>query len=95
MIVRDGRIGRDPALVTEDGGEILMEFDADHRVEVGERLTLPDGTDVVVIGHPAAPRTGMSVNSTANNPLRGVTPRERYLCTITGQWGPKPTPPRL
>jgi hypothetical protein len=27
-----------------------MEFDADHRVEVGERLTLPDGTDVVVIG---------------------------------------------
>ena len=37
-------------MVTEDGGEILMEFDADHRVEVGERLTLPDGTDVVVIG---------------------------------------------
>jgi len=91
-IVRDGRIGRDPALVTEDGGEILMEFDADHRVEVGERLTLPDGTDVVVIGHPAAPRTGMSVNGTANNPLRGVTPRERYLCTITGQCGPQANP---
>jgi len=49
-IVRDGLIGRDPALVTEDGGEILMEFDADHPVEDVERLTLPDGTDVVVIG---------------------------------------------
>lgn len=53
-IVRDGRVGRDPALVTEQGGEILVEFDTDHPVQVGERLTLPDGNEVVVIGQNTA-----------------------------------------
>jgi hypothetical protein len=53
-IVRDGRVGRDPTLVTEDGGEILGEFEADHPVDIGERLTLPDGNEVVVIGQNVA-----------------------------------------
>jgi hypothetical protein len=53
-IVRDGRVGRDPNRVTEDGGEVLDEFDADHPVGIGERLTLPDGNEVVVIGQNVA-----------------------------------------
>lgn len=49
--VRDGRIGRDPALVTEEGGELLASFDSPEPLEEGARLTLPDGTVVEVIGY--------------------------------------------
>jgi hypothetical protein len=48
--VRDGRIGRDPALVTEEGGELLASFDSPEPLDEGARLTLPDGTVVEVIG---------------------------------------------
>jgi hypothetical protein len=56
IIVRDGRngrLGRDPAPVadaTEPSGEILAVFDSDYRFEVGDSLTLPDGSVVTVIG---------------------------------------------
>jgi len=50
VIVRDGRASRDPNLVTVDGGEVLAELDVERRYRAGDRLTLPDGTDVVVIG---------------------------------------------
>jgi hypothetical protein len=51
VIVRDGRPGRDPALVTEDGGEVLDEYELeDYRAwKIGDRLTLPDGFEVEVI----------------------------------------------
>jgi hypothetical protein len=50
ITVRDGRIGRDPDLVTEEGGEVLMVLHRVRPVVKGEQLTLPDGTDVRVIG---------------------------------------------
>ncbi|WP_109507342.1 hypothetical protein [Nocardioides speluncae] len=50
VTVRDGRIGRDPARVTDEGGEILMEFETSEPLDVGHRLNLPDDTEVVVIG---------------------------------------------
>lgn len=57
IIVRDGRngrLGRQPPPVadagTEASGEILAEFDSDYRFEVGDSLTLPDGSVVTVIG---------------------------------------------
>jgi hypothetical protein len=49
--VRDGRMGRDPELVTEAGGELLASFKSDRPFEEGDRLTLPDGTTVQVIGY--------------------------------------------
>jgi urease accessory protein UreE len=49
--VRDGRIGRDPELVTEEGGELLASFDSPEPLEEGTRLTLPDGTVVEVLGY--------------------------------------------
>lgn len=49
VIVRDGRAGRDPNLVTVDSGEVLAEIEAERPYRAGERLTLPDGTHVVVI----------------------------------------------
>lgn len=48
--VRDGRSGRDPSRVTDQGGEILAEFDSPRLHTEGERLTLPDGTEVEIIG---------------------------------------------
>jgi hypothetical protein len=52
VVVRDGRRGRDLSKVTDEGGEILAEFDArlTKSYAEGDRLTLPDGTEVVVIG---------------------------------------------
>ncbi|ROR91000.1 hypothetical protein [Nocardioides aurantiacus] len=48
--VRDGRIGRDPALVTGEGGEVLHRFETNVPVDVGDRMMLPDETEVEVIG---------------------------------------------
>jgi hypothetical protein len=50
VTVRDGRIGRDPNLVTDGGGEILMQYETDRPVAIGDRLTLPSGSDIAVIG---------------------------------------------
>ena len=50
VVVRDGRIGRDPAQVTDEGGPVLGTFQADRFIEVGERINLPDGTMAPVIG---------------------------------------------
>lgn len=50
VTVRDGRMGRDPGLVDDEGGEVLMAFEAARPLDVGDRLTLPDGAEVVVIG---------------------------------------------
>lgn len=50
VIVRDGRMGRDPQLVTDEGGEVLMTFDSDRPYDEGDVLTLPNGDRVQVIG---------------------------------------------
>jgi hypothetical protein len=52
VVIRDGRMGRDPSFLGEFGGEILWEYDADvcptmHR---GQHLTLPGGETVTVVG---------------------------------------------
>lgn len=46
-------MGRDPALVNDEGGEILkvVEFDDyDHQPEIGQRFTLENGEPVEIIG---------------------------------------------
>lgn len=48
--VRDGRVGRDPSLVTAAGGEVLHRFHTDVPYNVGDPMQLPDETDVEVIG---------------------------------------------
>jgi hypothetical protein len=51
VTIRDGRVGRDPAQVTADGhGAILETRDCVQPIEVDDRLTLSDGTEVVVVG---------------------------------------------
>jgi hypothetical protein len=51
VTVHDGRVGRDPARVTPEGhGEILQTFQSDHPIDIGDVLTLDDGTQVRVIG---------------------------------------------
>lgn len=50
ITVRDGRSGRDRALDTEEGGVVLMQFEGPRFLDEGERLTLPDGSEVEIIG---------------------------------------------
>ena len=51
MTIHDGRVGRDPAGVTAEGhGAVLETRDCAVPVEVDDRLTLRDGTEVIVIG---------------------------------------------
>jgi hypothetical protein len=51
VTVHDGRVGRDPTRLTPEGhGEILQTFQSDHPIDVGDVLTLDDGTQVRVIG---------------------------------------------
>lgn len=54
ITVRDGRMGRDPSRVTDEGGEVLhsfeMPYDPGKWPDVGDRLTLPSGEEVEVIG---------------------------------------------
>jgi hypothetical protein len=50
VVVRDGRIGRGPSRVTAEGGEVLTSFESERPFDEGDRLTLPDGTTVCVIG---------------------------------------------
>jgi len=51
VTIRDGRVGRDPATVTPDGhGPILETRDCAQPVDENDRLTLRDGTEVLVIG---------------------------------------------
>jgi len=49
ITVRDARSGRDPALVTDQGGEVLMEYVRKTMHEEGDVITLPDGTEVDVL----------------------------------------------
>ena len=49
VTVRDARIGRDPDLVTDQGGEVLMQYARKTLHEEGDVITLPDGTEVDVI----------------------------------------------
>lgn len=49
VTVRDARIGRDPDLVTDQGGEVLMEYFRKTMHEDGDVITLPDGTEVDVL----------------------------------------------
>jgi hypothetical protein len=49
ITVRDARIGRDPSLVTDQGGAVLMEYTRRTMHEDGDVITLLDGTEVDVI----------------------------------------------
>ena len=49
VVVREGRGRQDPALGSEDG-EVLMEFEADRLYGRCDRLTLPDGSEVEIVG---------------------------------------------
>lgn len=48
--VRDGRPGRDPALVEGGLGELLFEYDVDEPPDIGDLVDLPDGTSAKIIG---------------------------------------------
>jgi hypothetical protein len=49
VIVRDTRVGRDSALVTDEGGEVLAEFEDQRFWQRGDRFTLPNGEHVEVL----------------------------------------------
>jgi hypothetical protein len=49
VIVREARSGPDPAFVTGEGGQVLDEFESDRIYDLGDHLSLPDGTEVEVI----------------------------------------------
>jgi hypothetical protein len=49
--IRDGRRGRDLSKVDPEGlGEVLGEFNAKQPLDLGDKIRLADGTDVIVIG---------------------------------------------
>src|SRR5215203_5847833 len=50
VTICDGRAGRDPDRVTGDQGEVLAKFVRDAPLSMGDALTLPDGTEVSVVG---------------------------------------------
>lgn len=50
ITVRDGRAGRDRTLDDAEGGQILDEFESDMHLRLRDALTLPDGSEVTVIG---------------------------------------------
>jgi hypothetical protein len=63
--IRDGRAGRDPAQVTSEGhGPVLETRECARPFDIGDRLTLSDGTEVVVIG--ADERIGQSWEQTVH-----------------------------
>jgi hypothetical protein len=49
VVVRDGRNGLPPELVTLVGGDVLDEFSSDGLFGIGDLLRLPDGTQVQVV----------------------------------------------
>ncbi len=50
ITIRDGRIGRNPAQDTPEGGPILATVERAEPLEVGQRVNLPDGAIVKIIG---------------------------------------------
>lgn len=51
IVLHDGRIGRDPNRVDSEGyGEVLATFESDRPFEEGDFVSLPDGTEVKVVG---------------------------------------------
>lgn len=50
VTVRDGRARRDHARDTEEGGAVLATLQRDEPFEIGEAITLADGSAVIVIG---------------------------------------------
>jgi hypothetical protein len=50
VVVRDGRSGLPPEVVTLVGGDVLLEFASEWLFGIGDLLRLPDGTPVRVAG---------------------------------------------
>lgn len=51
ITIRDGRAGRDQEQVTPEGlGAVLGEVERDEPLDIGDKVRLADGTDVLVIG---------------------------------------------
>jgi hypothetical protein len=51
ITIRDGRIGRDPAEAAPGGpGAVLAVVERDELLDMGDKIRLADGTDVLVIG---------------------------------------------
>jgi hypothetical protein len=51
ITIRDGRVGRDQSQATPGGpGAVLGVVERDEPVDIGDKIRLADGTDVLVIG---------------------------------------------
>ncbi len=50
VVIRSVGVERDPAFIDGDDGTILAEFDDDRIWSVGDRLNLPNGDEVQVLG---------------------------------------------
>ena len=51
ITIRDGRVGRDPAQATPGGpGAVLAVIEQGELLEMGDKIRLADGTEVLVIG---------------------------------------------
>ena len=50
VVIRSVGVERDPAFMDGDDGTILAEFDDDRIWSVGDRLNLPNGDEVQVLG---------------------------------------------
>ena len=51
ITIRDGRIGRDPGQATPGGpGAVLAVVERAELLDMGDKVRLADGTDVLVIG---------------------------------------------
>jgi hypothetical protein len=50
VFVRSVDVERDPAFIEGDEGTLIAEFDDDRAWSVGDRLSLPDGDEVRVLG---------------------------------------------
>jgi hypothetical protein len=50
VVIRSIGVERDPAFIDGEDGTILAEFDDDRIWSVGDRLNLPNGDEVRVLG---------------------------------------------
>ena len=50
VVIRSVGVERDPAFIDGDDGTVLAEFDDDRIWSVGDRLNLPNGDEVQVLG---------------------------------------------
>ena len=98
VVIRSVGVEGDPAFMDGDGGTILAEFDDDRMWSVGDRVNLPNGDEVQVLGlrellSGVDPRSVLCVGDVSKELRRTWTTRLRAERGACGE-SSSITPPR-